>query len=916
MKKRVVSVVTAVIMALTLVFPAAALLARSETVYPTPAGYAELDYQKLVSFLETEDEEGVKNGEKLSDDYDPADPSTWYYEEVYEDEDGDTWIDSFGIFWMEFDDLMYAVNVFLSDMGMTGDADFAGMRYLCSVHLDLNYGIVSVDVSGCSELFELFASDNPLVSLNVSGCTSLSSLGCDQTDLTSIDLSDCTQLDCFYGEYCPFTELDLSACGSIFIDDIRAEGGGTVSAYIVPDGCVLHERANEGRIFAGWYNEAGELLSMQEDFGGWAEWDDEWENIIAPDPITQTGEKVWIARFVDLADMEVCESEAETLRSFFNLEDGDGVRNGDKLFSAYDPDDFTTWTEVTVYEEDDGYTWESTMGVTWHCVGDLLHAYYVEIGYSRLVGSIDFSGFSNLAVLYCGGNLLYSLNVSGCPELRELYCDNNPLTSLVLNDCPQLNSIYTPAREYDELDFTGCDLIHIDRIVNEGGGCIAYCQDYSEAYVIAESSEGRSFEGWYDEDGELISMDEHFGGESYWDENDEYHPNPVVESGVKTWTARFIDDSTLEYSEYDFAKVRAFLEQRDENGVRNGEKINPDYDPDDPETWKKEIYYEDIDYTEEIGVSWRGLGNYRFVSSIYAPFCWLAGDLDLSGLLGLQWVYCASNDLTSANFNGCVELLDVSMNGNNITELKLEDCRSLWNLECSYNNISELDISQCVNLIYFYCSWNDLTELDVSSCPGLYLLWVEGNELEELDVSALTELQSLDCMRNKLSELDLTNNQYALIESVTAEGDGYVGYSYYNYEGNDYASEYLRAEAADGARFVGWFSPDGELLSTLPELGGPGWEDDGDGNGHETPDPIAETGETVWIARFEPDDTVPGDSNGDGVVDTVDALIVLRCALGISGDESEILVNCDMDGNGLIDTTDALIILRMALGII
>ena len=44
---------------------------------PTPDGYNDNDYQKLVTFLELVDENGVKNGEKLSENYDPQDPATW-----------------------------------------------------------------------------------------------------------------------------------------------------------------------------------------------------------------------------------------------------------------------------------------------------------------------------------------------------------------------------------------------------------------------------------------------------------------------------------------------------------------------------------------------------------------------------------------------------------------------------------------------------------------------------------------------------------------------------------------------------------------------------------------------------------------------------------------------------------------------
>lgn len=62
-------------------------------------------------------------------------------------------------------------------------------------------------------------------------------------------------------------------------------------------------------------------------------------------------------------------------------------------------------------------------------------------------------------------------------------------------------------------------------------------------------------------------------------------------------------------------------------------------------------------------------------------------------------------------------------------------------------------------------------------------------------------------------------------------------------------------------------------------------------------------------------DYLPGDVNNDGRVDTEDALLALRCALGIIQLSSEARWRADLDFNGVIDTTDALLILRRALGI-
>ena len=76
---------------------------------------------------------------------------------------------------------------------------------------------------------------------------------------------------------------------------------------------------------------------------------------------------------------------------------------------------------------------------------------------------------------------------------------------------------------------------------------------------------------------------------------------------------------------------------------------------------------------------------------------------------------------------------------------------------------------------------------------------------------------------------------------------------------------------------------------------------------------IMVSSQTYFEGEAEPY-LIPGDANGDGAVDTVDALLVLRCALSIDGDPAD-MMNCDMDGNGVIDTVDALLVLRRALNI-
>jgi hypothetical protein len=60
---------------------------------------------------------------------------------------------------------------------------------------------------------------------------------------------------------------------------------------------------------------------------------------------------------------------------------------------------------------------------------------------------------------------------------------------------------------------------------------------------------------------------------------------------------------------------------------------------------------------------------------------------------------------------------------------------------------------------------------------------------------------------------------------------------------------------------------------------------------------------------------LPGDADGNGKLSYNDALIVLRCSIGLSELSPEVQAACDMDGNGKLTYNDALIILRTSIGL-
>ena len=70
------------------------------------------------------------------------------------------------------------------------------------------------------------------------------------------------------------------------------------------------------------------------------------------------------------------------------------------------------------------------------------------------------------------------------------------------------------------------------------------------------------------------------------------------------------------------------------------------------------------------------------------------------------------------------------------------------------------------------------------------------------------------------------------------------------------------------------------------------------------------------LAEEGPQPVIPGDVNGDGSVDVTDALLCLRCAMGLVTLDGNTHSAADTNGDGNIDVTDALMILRCAMGLI
>ena len=374
------------------------------------------------------------------------------------------------------------------------------------------------------------------------------------------------------------------------------------------------------------------------------------------------------------------------------------------------------------------------------------------------------------------------------------------------------------------------------------------------------------------------------------------------------------------YDEHDYQKMLAFMEQTDENGVKNGDKIaaviGKEYDPGDPETWYGEYYYEEWDTSFNYGIVWNYWDNtdqhqlarlnlYSFIASAE-----LAGELDASGCSLLYYADCAENQLTAIDVSETPALYYFVCRANRVTELNVSGAPTLNYLDCRENQLTELDVSGSPALDMLMCGNNQIAELDVSACPALGWLECAYNQLTELDVSCCPGLVGLNCTCNMLTELDVSNGsiEYLSCEqnrlttlrfsndvTVTAEGGGCIGFISDHDEQDSYYA-ILLAEPTPGCELLGWYSEEGELLSDEPQI---------------------DFFYGSCSARFTGGETPPalsGDVNGDGNVDMTDALLVMRFALGMLTD-LPVMESADVNGSGTVDMADALIILRVSLGL-
>lgn len=212
MKKLAALIIAAALM-ITASLPAASMKAVT---------YDQHDVDKLRTFFSTISDSGYPNGEACNDsDYNIDDPASWSC---------CTWTGSGKLKTVSFSNLGWAVSGRLDLSGCTGLTNISATDCF----------ITSVDVTGCSALVSLNLTGDLLTSIDVSTCPELQLLWLKKNGISSVDLSANGKLTSLDVSENVFTELDVSHCPLLTV--LRC--GSNSIASLDLGGCTLITELN------------------------------------------------------------------------------------------------------------------------------------------------------------------------------------------------------------------------------------------------------------------------------------------------------------------------------------------------------------------------------------------------------------------------------------------------------------------------------------------------------------------------------------------------------------------------------------------------------------------------------------------------------------------------------------------------
>ncbi len=348
--------------------------------------------------------------------------------------------------------------------------------------------------------------------------------------------------------------------------------------------------------------------------------------------------------------------DAQALRRYFELTDENGVKNGEKLFPNYNPDDPASWKDdgdkVIVFDDEGQLTF--------------INLTCAESESVTLTGDLDLTGFKKLNTFWTA-----FLDIDG-----SIVCDNIDANKLYDLTCRRVTgeAIYrgnylkhvrmlSAKRTLVETTAanSGIDWLTFDFRVEvnvEGAGYAGVSgwddENYYELHLVAEPMDGGSFIGWYYADGTLASTEydyELYGEDSGKDISGVHHELEI--------TAVFDSAQVPEgYDPHEYAVLAEFFSTpvSSSSSETIGKNCYGDRNPrvpysiNDPSTWHDDYH----------GVKWDETGHVTEIT-FYPSYDRLNAELDLTGFEKLEKVAIWYTTLDKLTIADCPKLTDGCM---------------------------------------------------------------------------------------------------------------------------------------------------------------------------------------------------------------------------------------------------------------
>ena len=281
-------------------------------------------------------------------------------------------------------------------------------------------------------------------------------------------------------------------------------------------------------------------------------------------------------------------------------------------------------------------------------------------------------------------------------------------------------------------------------------------------------------------------------------------------------------------------KLRIFLEQRDENGVSNYDKVrqNQKIIRRLPSTDKGKSFeaseggFSDGIVTENGKVI--GFGIHIFNEDvyplqsfeIYLRSCGLTGELDLSDCTDMIFLDLYHNKVSEIKTGTLPAMRIFGVQDNALSELDVTGMPACQGIDAGMNELTGIDVTHNPELVELYINDNRFTEIDLGSNPKLKYFYCHNNEMTELDTRANPLLRHLNATGNPMkSILSLAPQREERLPLELFSGDGgTVGLKFnpvYNAQWKETGKwqQSYYAYPDEGFTFDGWYDDKGTLVS-------------------------------------------------------------------------------------------------------